>query len=60
MADQSFNIGELFHVKGVALNIPPSLSDSSGQLSESDRVETHRIAFVLVHVERAIGRVKNY
>ena len=60
MADRGFNIGELLHAKGVALNISPSLSDSSGQLSESDQVETRRIASVRVHVERAIGRVKNY
>ena len=60
MADQGFNIADLLHAKGVMLNIPPSLSDSSGQLSESDRVETRRIASVRVHVERAIGRVKNY
>jgi len=60
MADRGFNIAELLHAKGVALNIPPSLSDSSGQLSGSDRVKTRRITSVRVHIERAIGRVKNY
>ena len=60
MADRGFNISGLLDDKGVKLNIPPTLSDSSGQLSESDRVTTHRIASLRVHVERAIGRVKNY
>ena len=41
------------------MNIPPSL-DKPGQLSECDRVKTHRIASVRVHVDRAIGRIKNY
>ena len=60
MADRGFNISGLLDDKGVKLNIPPSLSDSSGQLSESDRVKTHRIASLRVHIERAIERVKNY
>ena len=59
MADRGFNISELLDAKGVTLNIPPSL-DKSGQLSECDRVKTCRIASVRVHVERAIGRIKNY
>lgn len=50
MADRGFNISELLDAKGVALNIPPSLSDSSGQLSESDQVKTRRIASLRVHV----------
>ena len=58
MADRGFNIGDLLEGKGVTLNIPPRLSDSSGQLSESDRVKTCRIASVRIHVERAIGRIK--
>ena len=41
--------------------IVPQLTDSSGgQLSESDRVKTRRIASVRIHVERAIGRIKNF
>ena len=60
MADRGFNISELLDTKGVTLNISPSLSDSSGQFSKSDRVKTCRIASLRVHVERAIGRVKNY
>ena len=52
-------ISKLLDVKGVALNIPPSL-DQSGQLSEYDRVKTHQISSVRLHIERAIGRIKNY
>ena len=59
MADRGFNISDLFDAKGVSLNVPPNL-DESGQLSESDRVKTRRIASVRVHVERAIVRIKNY
>ena len=58
MADRGFNISELLDSKGVTLNIPPKLTDPSGQLSESDRVKTRRIASVRVHVEWAIGQVK--
>ena len=58
MADRGFNIHDLLEAKGVTLNIPPRLNDSCGQLSESDRVQTRRIASVRIHVERAIGRIK--
>ena len=58
MADRGFNILDLLHSKGVTLNIPPKLTDSSGQLLEDDRVKTRRIASVRIHVERAIGRIK--
>ena len=58
MADRGFNITDLLHGKGITLNIPPKLVDSSGQLSEDDRVKTRRIASVRIHVERSIGRIK--
>ena len=60
MADRGFTISDLLKVKNVTLNVPPRVEDPSGQLSEHDRVETRRIASVRVHVERAIGRIKNY
>ena len=61
MADRGFNVHDLLEAKGVTLNIPTKLTDSSGgQLSESDRVKTQRIASVRIHVERAIGRIKNF
>ena len=58
MADRGFNITDLLYGKGITLNIPPKLVDSSGQLLEDDRVKTRRIASVCIHVERSIGRIK--
>jgi len=60
MADRGFTIGDLLEPINVTLNIPPRVEDPSGQLTEQDRVETRRIASVRVHVEHAIGRIKNY
>ena len=54
MADRGFSIDDLIEGKGVTLNIPPRLSNPSGQLS----VKTLRIASVHIHVERASGRIK--
>ena len=60
LGSRGFNISELLDSKGVTLNIPPKLTDPSGQLSKSDRVKTLRIASVRVHVEQAIGQVKSF
>ena len=38
----------------------PSKLNESGQLTESERTTTSRIASVRIHVERAIERIKNY
>ena len=58
MADRGFTIADLLHDRGVTLNIPPW--KSGPQLSEESLIETRRIANLRIHVERAIGRVKNY
>ena len=60
MADRGFNIDELFQDKNITLNIPPKLTDSSKQLTESERIATRRIASVCKHVERAIGCIKHF
>ena len=60
MTDKGFNIMNLLDGKSITLNIPPKLTDSSGQLSENDQVETCRITSVRIHVERAIGRIKMF
>ena len=58
MADCGFNIDDILPA-GVTLNIPPRMNES-GQLTESERTTTRRIASVRIHIERAIGRIKNY
>ena len=58
MADKGFLITDLLDPLGVSLNIPPM--KRTNQLSEDELIETRRIASARIHVERAIGRVKNY
>jgi len=59
MADKGFQIQDLLAPLGVRLNVPPFLSGSS-QMPESDVIQTRKIAHLRVHVERAIGRVKEF
>ena len=59
MADRGFDIQDDLALQGVRLNIPPFLKGKS-QLSESELVETRRIASVRIHVERAMERIKNF
>ena len=53
MSNRGFTIADLLDTKGVSLNIPPM--KVGDQLSESEIVNTHRIAALRIHVERAIG-----
>ena len=59
MADRGFDIQDELAIRGVRLNILPFLKGKS-QLSESELVETRRIASVRIHVERAMERIKNF
>lgn len=58
MADKGFTIADLLEPKGVALNIPSMKTQD--QFEEHEVVETRRIASVRIHVERAIGNLKNF
>ena len=58
MADCGFDIRDILP-HGVTLNIPP-FKGTRAQLSAEETEETARIASVGIHVERAIGRVKNH
>ena len=58
MADRGFDIADILP-DGVLLNIPP-FKGSRPQLTAEETEHTVRIAAVRIHVERAIGRIKNY
>ena len=59
MADRGFDITEDLALRGTSLCIPPFTKGKS-QLSQRE-VETSRVLLSLrIHVERAIGRIKNY
>ena len=59
MADKGFDIEDLLAARGVKLNIPPKLGKDA-QLSGQKIESTRRIAEVRIHVERAIGRARNF
>ncbi|ESO93446.1 hypothetical protein LOTGIDRAFT_145305 [Lottia gigantea] len=59
MADKGFTITDLLSKKGCSLNIPP-FREQSHQFSVEDVHLTQEIAQLRIHVERSIGRVKNF
>ena len=59
IADRGFDIEEDLILRGVRLNIPPFLRGKQ-QLSQSEVVETRRIASRRIHVERAKEHLKNF
>jgi len=59
MADKGFTIGDLLAKRGAFLQIPPFLATQSQFQPESIDL-TQQIARVRIHVERAIGRVKQF
>lgn len=58
MCDRGFEIKDILPA-GVTLNIPP-FKLNRNQLSAKEVEDTLKIACVRIHVERAIGRIKNY
>ena len=59
LADKGFDITYDVMLHGARLNIPPFLKKCK-QLSKSSVSKTRRIASLRIHVERAIGRIKQY
>ena len=59
MADRGFTIRDQLETIGVELNMPPFMEGRT-QLSADEVLSGRKIASVRVHVERVIGRVKNF
>ena len=59
MADRGFTIKEMLSNLGVDLNLPPFM-DGRSQLPADEMERGRSIASLRIHVERAIGRMKNY
>ncbi len=59
MADRGFTISDQLAPHGIKLNIPPFM-EGRAQLSAEDVRKGRKIASVRIHVERAIGRIKNF
>ncbi|XP_069125298.1 uncharacterized protein [Argopecten irradians] len=59
MADKGFTIRDLLEEKKCHLNIPP-FRGTAAQFSTEEVFETQEIAELRIHVERSIGRVKNF
>ena len=59
MADKGFDINYDVLLRGANLNIPPFVKDCQ-QLSKKDVILTRQIASLRIHIERAIGRIKQY
>lgn len=59
MADKGFTVRDQLSAVGVDLNIP-SFVTGGKQLTEAEILHTRKIASVRIHVERAIGRIKNF
>ena len=59
MADKGFDIAYDILVRGAKLNIPPFVKNQQ-QLSKKNVIITRKIASLRIHVERAIGRIKQH
>ena len=59
MADRGFTIKDMLRDVGTELNMPPFMGERA-QLSAQEVQEGRKIASLRIHVERAIGRIKNF
>ena len=59
MADRGFTIKDMLKELEIDLNIPPFL-EGRQQLPATEIEAGRRIASLRIHVERAIGRLKNF
>ena len=59
MADRGFTIRDILKELNIELNIPPFVQGRQ-QLPHEEIQEGRKIASLWIHVERAIGRIKQY
>ena len=59
MADKGFTVRDQLKAIGVDLNIP-SFVTGGRQFTNDEVLHTRKIASVRIHVERAIGRIRNF
>ena len=59
LADRGFNIQELLLERSVRLVIPPFLRGKK-QFSEAEDKKTKQVANAIIHIERVIGRMKDF
>ena len=59
MADRGFTVKDMLKALNIELNLPPFM-EGRQQLTAAEVQEGRRIASLRIHVERAIGRLKNY
>lgn len=59
LADRGFDIAEDLSLFGASLAIPP-YTKGKDQLSQSEVERARELSRVRIHIERAIGRIKNY
>lgn len=59
LADRGFTIEDIVKPYGVKVNIPP-FTDGRSQLEPEEVVVGRRIANTRIHVERAMGRIKEF
>ena len=59
MADRGFTIKGVLKELNIELNLPPFM-DGRKQLPAQEVLEGRQIASLRIHVERAIGRMKNF
>ena len=59
MADRGFTVQDQLKPLNIDLNIPPFM-EGRKQLPAEEVLKGRQIASVRIHVERAIGRIKNY
>lgn len=58
MADKGFTVEDRLGF-GVSLNVPPFLGNK-GQMSPDEVLETQSIAYLCIHVERGINKIKYF